>query len=36
MIKYSNGKSEMFKTEKADEYIYGNFIQDSQKIYDKD
>jgi hypothetical protein len=36
MIKYSNGKSEMFKTEKADEYNNGKIIQDSQKINDKD
>ena len=36
MIKYSNGKSEMFKTEKADEYYNGKIIQDSQKINDKD
>ena len=34
MIKYSNGKSEMFKTEKADEYNNSKIIQDSQKIYD--
>ena len=34
MIKYSNGKSEMFKTEKADEYNTSKIIQDSQKIYD--
>ena len=36
MIKYSNGKSEMFKTEKADEYNNGKIIQDSHKINDKD
>jgi hypothetical protein len=36
MIKYSNGKSEMFKTEKAVEYNNGKIIQDSQKINDKD
>jgi hypothetical protein len=36
MIKYSNGKSEMFKTEKAIEYNNGKIIQDSQKINDKD
>lgn len=36
MIKYANGKSEMFKTEKADEYNNGKIIQDSQKINDKD
>ena len=36
MIKYANGKSEMFKTEKAVEYNNGKIIQDSQKINDKD
>ena len=36
MIKYSNGKSEMFKTEKAVENNNGKIIQDSQKINDKD
>ena len=36
MIKYSNGKSEMFKTEKADEYNNSKIINDSQKINDKD
>ena len=36
MIKYSNGKSEMFKTEKAFENNNGKIIQDSQKINDKD
>ena len=36
MIKYSNGKSEMFKTEKAVEYNNGKIIQNSQKINDKD
>ena len=36
MIKYSNGESEMFKTEKADEYNNGKIIYDSQKINDKD
>lgn len=36
MIKYANGKSEMFKTEKAVEYYNGKIIQDSQKINDKD
>ena len=35
MIKYSNGKSEMFKTEKAVENNNGKNIQDSQKINDK-
>ena len=36
MIKYANGKSEMFKTEKAFENNNGKIIQDSQKINDKD
>ena len=36
MIKYANGKSEMFKTEKAVEYNNGKITQDSQKINDKD
>jgi len=36
MIKYANGKSEMFKTEKAVENNNGKTIQDSQKINDKD
>jgi hypothetical protein len=36
MIKYANGKSEMFKTEKAVENNKGKIIQDSQKINDKD
>ena len=36
MIKYANGKSEMFKTEKAVENNNGKIIQDSQKINDKD
>ena len=36
MIKYANGKSEMFKTEKAVEYNHGKITQDSQKINDKD
>lgn len=36
MIKYANGKSEMFKTEKADEYYNGKIIQNSQKINDID
>ena len=36
MIKYANGKSEMFKTEKAVENNSGKIIQDSQKINDKD
>jgi len=36
MIKYSNGKSEMFKTEKAVENNNGKIIQGSQKINDKD
>ena len=36
MIKYANGKSEMFKTEKADEYNNGKIIQDNEKINDKD
>ena len=36
MIKYSNGKSEMFKTEKADEYSNSKITNDSQKINDKD
>ncbi len=35
MIKYANGKSEMFKTEKAVENNNGKIIQDSQKINDK-
>jgi len=35
MIKYANGKSEMFKTEKAVEYNNGKITQDSQKINDK-
>ena len=36
MIKYANGKSEMFKTEKAVENNNSQIIQDSQKINDKD
>jgi len=36
MIKYSNGESEMFKTQKADEYSNSKIINDSQKINDKD
>lgn len=36
MIKYANGKSEMFKTEKAVEYNNSKIINDSQKINDKD
>ena len=36
IIKYSNGKSEMFKTEKADEYSNSKITNDSQKINDKD
>ena len=34
MIKYANGTSEMFKTEKAVEYYNGKIIQDSQKNND--
>ncbi len=36
MIKYSNGTSEMFKTEKTVEYYNGKIVQDSQKINDID